>query len=177
MVKVATKEHLELATLNAGNVTIDRQRNYEPFPLPVTAGGYFWIVFTSIREYGNVYAGPNVRKQLWVAAISTSPGAGEDPSHPPFYLPNQSDTRNERGAWALEPCRADGTACDTGDECCNGFCRPKDPNDPKSPRVCQPPSAGSCSQLSEKCKIDTDCCDVTSGARCIGGYCTPKGPA
>jgi hypothetical protein len=169
-------EHIELATLNAGNVDADRQRNYEPFPLPVTAGGYFWIVFTSIREYGNVYQGANVRKQLWVAAINTTAPSGVDPSHPPFYLPNQSVTPNERGAWALEPCRADGATCDTGDECCDGFCRPKDPNDPKSPKVCQPPS-GTCSETAEKCKADSDCCDAAIGTRCIGGYCTEKGPA
>ena len=102
MLNAATKEHIELATMNAGNAAIDKQRNYEPFALPVTAGGYMWIVFTSIREYGNQYAGSNVRKQLWVGAISTNPGAGQDPSHPPFYLPNQSATRNERGFWALE---------------------------------------------------------------------------
>jgi hypothetical protein len=177
MIKLATKEHVELLNLNAGNAVIDRMRNYEPFPLPVTAGGYFWIVFTSIREYGNTYQGANARKQLWVAAISPNPGPGEDPSHPPFYLPNQSDTRNERGAWALEPCRADGQTCETGDECCNGFCRPKDPNDPHSPKVCQPPPAGSCSQTSEKCTVDTDCCDVSTGTRCIGGFCTVKPPA
>jgi hypothetical protein len=176
MVKVATKEHLELATLNAGNAAIDKQRNYEPFPLPVTAGGYFWIVFTSIREYGNVYSGPNVRKQLWVAAISTNPGPGEDPSHPPFYLPNQSNTRNERGAWALEPCKPDSQGCETGDECCNGFCRPGDPNDPTSAKVCQPPMAGTCSGVQEKCTTDADCCDAASGTRCIGGFCTPKSP-
>jgi hypothetical protein len=177
MIKTATKEHIELATLNAGNAAIDKQRNYEPFPLPVTAGGYFWIVFTSIREYGNTYQGANARKQLWVAAISTTAGAGVDPSHPPFYLPNQSSTKNERGAWALEPCHADGLTCETGDECCNGFCRPQDPNDPKSPKVCQPPPAGGCSQTSEKCGGDGDCCDAALGTRCIGGFCTVKGPA
>ncbi len=177
MIKTATKEHIELATLNAGNAAIDKQRNYEPFPLPVTAGGYFWIVFTSIREYGNVYQGGAVQKQLWVAAISTTAGPGVDPSHPPFYLPNQSSTRNERGAWALEPCHANGATCETGDECCNGFCRPQDPNDPKSPKVCQPPPAGSCSQTSEKCAADGDCCDAAQGTRCIGGFCTVKGPA
>ena len=139
MIKTATKEHLELAILNAGNAAADTTRNYEPFALQVTAGGYFWVVFTSIREYGNTYQGPNVKKQLWVAAISTNPAAGQDPSHPPFYLPNQSSTRNERGFWALEPCQADGTTCDTGDECCNGFCRPSDPNNPGSPKVLQPP--------------------------------------
>lgn len=175
LLNAATKEHIELATMNAGNATIDKQRNYEPFALPVTAGGYMWIVFTSIREYGNVYSGSNVRKQLWVGAISTNPQAGQDPSHPPFYLPNQSATRNERGFWALEPCKADGASCDTGDECCNGFCRPEDPNDPLSPKVCEPPSGG-CSHIGEKCDTSADCCDVGAGATCIGGFCTQPPP-
>jgi hypothetical protein len=177
MIKVATKEHLELATLNMGNAMIDRQRNYEPFALQVTAGGYFWIVFTSIREYGNTYQGANVQKQLWVAAISTSPAPGEDPSHPPFYLPNQSSTRNERAFWALQPCQADGTSCVTGDQCCDGFCRPSDPNNPGSPKVCSPPMAGSCSQVSEKCTMTSDCCGAAAGVTCIGGFCTQKSPS
>jgi hypothetical protein len=177
MIKVATKEHLELTTLNMGNATIDRQRNYEPFALQVTAGGYFWTVFTSIREYGNTYQGANVQKQLWVSAISTSPAPGEDPSHPPFYLPNQSGTRNERGFWALQPCQADGTSCMTGDQCCDGFCRPSDPNNPASPKVCSPPMAGSCSQVSEKCSQTSDCCGAAAGVTCIGGFCTQKSPS
>ena len=174
-INAKTGDHLELAKLNAGNVDIDRQRNYEPFPLPVTAGGYFWIVFTSIREYGNVYQGANVRKQLWVAAITPGTAMGVDPSHPPFYLPNQSDTRNERGYWALEPCKAKGKSCDTGDECCDGFCRPSDPNDPMSPKVCKPPGGG-CSENSEKCTKTSDCCGAASGTQCIGGFCTPAVP-
>src|SRR5262249_11173439 len=121
MIKFPSKEHIVLANVNAGNATIDKDRNYEPFSLPVATGGYYWIVFTSIREYGNTYQLSNVRKQIWVAAISTSAGPNEDPSHPPFYLPNQSSTTNERGFWALEPCKDDGAGCETGDECCDGF--------------------------------------------------------
>jgi hypothetical protein len=174
MIRASTGEHIELSTLNAGIADIDRQRNYEPFALPVTAGGYFWVVFTSIREYGNTYSGPNVRKQLWVAAISPNHAMGEDPSHPPFYLPNQTETANERGFWALAPCRAVGAGCDTGDECCDGFCRPDDPKDPASPKVCKPQQG--CSQTSEKCMSDGDCCDAGAGTTCIGGFCTPKTP-
>ncbi len=177
MINTATKEHLELATTNAGNAVVDRQRNYEPFALPVTAGGYFWIVFTSIREYGNTYTGANVQKQIWVAAISTNPAAGQDPSHPPFYLPNQSSTRNERAYWALQPCKADGMDCESGDECCDGFCRPSDPTNPASPKVCQTPKTGECSQTGDKCTTTADCCDASLGTTCIGGFCTPKSPS
>jgi hypothetical protein len=172
MVDVATQQVVLLDNLNAGNATLDAQRNYEPFALPVTAGGYFWVVFTSIREYGNTYTGSNVRKQIWVSAISVNPPAGEDPSHPPFYLPNQTSTRNERGVWALEPCHADGTSCTTGDECCNGFCRPSDPNDPSAGDICQLPPPGGCSNVAERCTITADCCGAPTGITCIGGYCT-----
>jgi hypothetical protein len=172
IIDTTTKKTVEMQIMNTGNAVIDRQRNYEPFALPVTAGGYFWVVFTSIREYGNTYQGANVQKQLWVGAISTNPAAGQDPSHPPFYLPNQSSTRNERGFWALEPCKADGISCASGDECCNGFCRPSDPNDPQSPMVCMQPVPGGCSQIAEKCTQTSDCCDAASGTTCIGGFCT-----
>ena len=49
-----------------------------PFALPVAVGGYYWIVFTSIRDYGNTFTGPGARKQLWVAAISTRSLAAAD---------------------------------------------------------------------------------------------------
>ena len=43
--------------------------------------------------------------------------------------------------------------------CCDGFCRPSDPQNPASPKVCQPPTSGTCSGISEKCATDADCCD------------------
>jgi hypothetical protein len=176
MIDATLREQVELGILNQGNALLDRQRNYEPFALPVTAGGYFWVVFTSLREYGNTYTGTNVRKQLWVAAISTNPSPGVDPSHPPFYLPNQSATRNERGFWALQPCANDGSSCQTGDECCGGFCRPSNVSDPSSPTVCKLPPSGSCSQVAEKCATTADCCDAPNGVTCIGAVCTTQSP-
>jgi hypothetical protein len=174
MIDSASGEQVELGMLDKGNAILDRQRNYEPFALPVTAGGYFWVVFTSIREYGNTYTGSNVRKQLWVGAISTNPAPGTDASHPPFYLPNQSATRNERGYWALAPCAADGATCQTGDQCCGGFCRPSNPNDPSSPSTCKLPPSGSCSQVAEKCTSNADCCGLQSSVTCIGAVCTAQ---
>jgi len=176
MVHVDDKSYTRLDRLNKGQVEIDKNRNYEPFALPVTAGGYFWVVFTSIREYGNIYAGGAVRKQLWVAAISPNTAKGEDPSHPAFFLPNQGETSNERGFWALEPCRADGASCASGDECCGGFCRPADPEKPELGKVCLPPNDMMCAELHERCSKATDCCDVEQGAECLGGYCDIPAP-
>ncbi len=173
LVDVAQKGQVELALANQGNVPQDQDRNYEPFALPIPAGGYYWVVFTSIREYGNMHQGGAVRKQLWVAAIS--PGGALDPSHPPFYLPNQTDTKNERGYWALDPCKPKGESCQTGDECCDGFCRPSDENDPSSPKVCGEKQG--CSQVSEKCTTNLDCCSHETGIQCLGGFCSAQPPS
>ena len=66
-------------------------------------------------------------KKLWVAAIDLNAKAGTDPSHPAFYLPAQELLAgNARGFWALAPCKADGMSCQSGDQCCNGYCEPGD---------------------------------------------------
>jgi len=166
-------EHIELSRANTGVRPGDADQNFEPTALPVTAGGYFWVVFTSKRQYGNTFTG--LKKQLWVAAISPSSATGLDPSHPPFFLPNQSVSENERGFWALEPCRSDGGACGSGDECCNGFCRPENDNDPSSKKVCKTPVVGTCSQIAEKCATSADCCG-SPAIQCIGGFCTEPPP-
>ncbi|MGH7296013.1 MAG: TolB family protein, partial [Polyangiaceae bacterium] len=107
--------------------------NYEPTVLPVAVGGYYWVVFTSRREYGNTIVTQDqedqARKKLWVAALDIDnpehPSASaHDISHPAFYLPGQEQPAgNSRGFWALDPCQANGTDCLTGDQCCSGFCR------------------------------------------------------
>ena len=99
--------------------------NYEPRDAPVAAGGYFWVVFTSRRPYGNVATGGKGRsvKQLWVAAIDENPVLGKDASHPAFHLTGQVETNLAmRGFWALDPCKGDGQGCMSGTECCGGFC-------------------------------------------------------
>jgi hypothetical protein len=154
--------------------------NYEPTMNPIASGGYYWVVFTTRREYGNVAQGDPyetntyspinhpVTKKLWVAALDENPTAGKDPSHPAFYLPGQElNAGDMRGFWAVEPCRADGVTCSTGDQCCNGFCR-------------QPPDGGAlacmstttgCSNVFEKCVTTTDCCGAAGGTQCINGRC------
>ena len=118
-----------------------RKLNYEPTVNPVVSGGYAWVVFTSRRLYGNVAtidaynSDPRLYdwqhdavtpKKLWVAAIDLNAPAGSDPSHPAFYLPAQElFAGNARGFWTVDPCHADGTSCETGDECCGGYCRPR----------------------------------------------------
>jgi hypothetical protein len=165
----------------------DAKLNYEPTVNPVVSGGYAWVVFTSRRLYGNVattsaynsdprlYDWRNIitPKKLWVAAIDLNAPAGADPSHPAFYLPAQElHAGNSRGFWTVDPCHADGTSCETGDECCGGFCRPGTGG---SGLICtnQQPS---CSAEYEKCTSTADCCGAASGITCINGYCSKSVP-
>jgi hypothetical protein len=165
----------------------DVHLNYEPTVNPVASGGYVWVVFTSRRMYGSVATIPpfcsdprgvdlvqNITtKKLWVAAVDLNAMPGSDASHPAFYLPAQEILAgNSRAFWALDPCKSDGSSCNAGDECCNGYCEP----DMNGQLVCQnTPPNGMCSQPSEKCTTAADCCDMTN--LCVNGFCTLKGPA
>lgn len=147
--------------------------SYEPTFMPVAAGGYFWLVVVSERQYGNtlVDTNPNTRrKQLWVSAIDVNPMAGQDPSHPAFWLPGQGlDNQNMRGEWSLEACHKKGETCSAGYECCDGFCK----DDGMGGKVCSD-NPGTCSLVGEACETAANCCDVT--ALCVGGFCTSPTP-
>lgn len=147
--------------------------NYEPTFMPVAAGGYFWLVIVSERTYGNtlVDLNPQTRhKQLWVTAIDAVPTAGQDPSHPAFWLPGQAlDNNNMRGEWALSPCKMIGQGCSAGFECCDGFCH----DDGMGNLTCTN-SGGGCSQIGEACKTAADCCDPS--ASCVNGFCADTIP-
>lgn len=160
----------------------DHELNYEPTVNPVGGGGYAWVVFTSRRRYGNVATIPpfcsdprgvdlveNITpKKLWVAAVDLNQEPGSDSSHPAFYLPGQELLAgNSRAFWVLDPCRDDGDSCESGDQCCGGFCQP----DEDGVLVCsnEPPNQ-SCSQIQEKCESTSDCCDAE--ASCLGGFCS-----
>ena len=160
----------------------DVQRNFEPTVLPLAVGGYYWVVFTSRRQYGNTINtvetgnyGDTARKKLWVAAVDLSYTAGKDPSHPAFYLPGQEDVAgNMRGFWALPPCQQNGNNCNSGDECCTGYCRQVN-GDGGQQLTCVPPPNG-CAHEYEKCTQDADCCGYTMGFHCINGFCAQSTP-
>jgi hypothetical protein len=174
-----------------GNIDADHgddvNLNYEPTVNPIASGGYAWVVFTSRRMYGSVADIPpfcsdprgvdlvqNITpKKLWVAAIDLNAQPGVDSSHPAFYLPGQELLAgNSRGFWVLDPCRPDGETCQSGDQCCNGFCQPSGPG---GALVCsdKPPNT-TCSQPQEKCTTSADCCDP--GNICVNGFCTSPTP-
>ena len=171
--------------------TLEPLLNYEPTACPIASGGYGWVVFSSRRMYGNVatidgyMSDPRnydwqhqiTTKKLWVAAIDLNAPGGTDPSHPAFYLPAQElYAGNARGFWTAVPCHKDGDGCDTGDECCGGYCRAPaggtSSNDGGTGLQClsQPPS---CSTVYEKCATDADCCGHETGnITCINNVCS-----
>lgn len=149
---------------------VEGQATYQPTFLPVAVGGYFWLVAESERTYGNrlTDTNPNTRsKQLWVSAISTTPQAGVDPSHPGFWLPGQElNNQNMRGAWALDPCKQLGEGCEAGFECCEGFCV----YDPDQMDYFCGEQEG-CSPDGSACETAEDCCEFDEGTQCINGFC------
>ncbi len=153
--------------------TRDLGWNFEPAFAPVASGGYFWVVFTSRRTYGNLLTGDKDHtKQLWVVAIDEKPQLGVDASHPAFWLPGQStDSINMRGYWALDPCKQDGQSCGSGTECCGGYC---DQGDAGAP-VCRSVNNG-CSQDGDHCDTSADCCNAASGVSCINQVCSEPTP-
>ncbi len=194
-VDLATKQATRLDKLNGAGYLptgpsahdADATLNYEPTVGPVASGGYAWVVFTSRRLYGNVatinpfWSDPRYHdisstpttKKLWVAAIDLSTTPGKDPSHPAFYLPAQELlAANSRGYWVAEVCRDNGEACESGDQCCNGFCRAAPGN--VGGLVCsdKPPE---CAKEYEQCSTSADCCTDTQ-LLCVSGRCTSPGP-
>ena len=149
----------------------DEHLNFYPSVMPVASGGYFWVFFTSRRQYGNAMADSTgavpdpvfnaETKKLWVTAINIGAAPGTDPSHPAFYLPGQELTSgNIRPFATLNPCKADNGSCETGVDCCGGSC---------SSKICQKAPPG-CVQANNKCASAADCCDKS--LQCINGYCS-----
>jgi hypothetical protein len=174
-----------------GNIDADHaddvNLNYEPTVNPIASGGYAWVVFTSRRMYGSVATIPpfcsdprgvdlvqNITtKKLWVAAIDLNAQPGVDSSHPAFYLPGQELLAgNSRGFWVLDPCKPKGESCESGDQCCDGYCQPVGAN---GELVCSnTPPDSQCSKPQEKCTTAADCCDPSN--ICLNGFCTPPTP-
>jgi hypothetical protein len=169
----------------SSNHPADATLNYEPTVNPAASGGYAWVIFTSRRLYGSVatidpfssdprtydYAHQVTTKKLWVAAVDLNAPPGTDPSHPAFYLPAQElRAGNARGFWVLDPCRANGVACQSGDQCCGGYCQATDGG---GSLVCADETP-TCAQVGDKCASSADCCD--GAAQCINGFCSSPTP-
>ena len=165
----------------------DLSWNYEPSFAPVAGGGYFWVVFTSRRTYGNTLTGQALPctttpctevKQLWVAAIDQNPKPGVDPSHAPFHLTGQVEQNLAmRGFWSLPPCKAEGQSCVTGTDCCGGYCAAGDADGgaEAGAAVCRSTTSG-CSSNGNKCNQTSDCCNASEGVTCINHVCSEAPP-
>jgi len=169
------------------NHQADELLNYEPTIAPVASGGYAWLVFTSRRMYGNVatidpwHSDPRdhdltetpTTKKLWVAAIDLdvetpelTVRVGDDPSHPAFYLPGQELLAgNARGFWVVDPCKDDGKSCESGVECCTGYCQEDEAGELSCGR-----KTNECSEEFDRCDTSSDCCD--SKAACVNHVCS-----
>ena len=183
-----------------GGAAQEEHLNYEPSVLPVPVGGYYWVLFTSRRTYGNSLAPggseprgddiwgipqgedaetPSPRKKIWVAAIDIDHQGAVDPSHPAFYLPGQElESGNMRAFAALEPCKKRGKGCESAAECCDGFCRETGRDDAGAPVLeCVPPPDNACSNIDEACAVAGDCCMAKSlciNKRCAAPTVQPK---
>ena len=146
--------------------------NATPTVLPEAVGGYFWVVFTSHRSYGNLLAtnaSSGTLGKLWVAAIDVNEPPGTDPSHPAFYLDGQEmNADNLRGFLTLPPCEAAGATCTSGDQCCGGYC-----GQVSGGLRCtdKPPP---CSNELDKCATSSDCCNPAD--LCINNRCSQPPP-
>ncbi len=175
MIDVATQAKARLDRLDGYSYlpANDPGLNFAPTVLPEAVGGYFWVVFTSHRSYGNTLPSKDNGDQngkLWVAALDINAVDGQDASHPAFYLDGQeAGADNLRGFWVLPPCKQDNASCMTGDECCGGFCEP----DAMGNLVCKT-TGGGCSKEFEKCSTAADCCNPQD--QCINGHCATPPP-
>lgn len=207
LVDVETKHVSDLSSLNGydeegklylpAGAAEEAHLNYEPSVLPVPVGGYYWVLFTSRRTYGNTIAPggsvergddiwgvpqppddetPSPRKKIWIAALDIEHQGVADPSHPAFYLPGQElESGNMRAFAALEPCKKKGKSCESAAECCDGFCRETSRDDAGEPVLsCSPPPDNACSNVDEACKKASDCC--SSKALCINQRCAAPPP-
>ena len=157
--------------------------NYFPTLSPVAAGGYFWLLFDSVRHYGN----QGLQRQLWGAAITIAADGNYalDLSHPAFYLPGQEfGTGNHRAFAALEPCKQDGNDCTSGVDCCGGFCFVPDASDQEfgieAKGMCTH-DVPKCCKTNERCTIDARTAVRRRWASrrimCIAGFCATPPPA
>ncbi|MGE0791110.1 MAG: hypothetical protein AB7S26_35890 [Sandaracinaceae bacterium] len=137
--------------------------SYRPTFSPFDSGGYFWLLFTTLHDYGNGPAGVHGQKQVWVTAIRRAPDGTSDPSEVPYYLAGQEIATILSPQWVPPPCNPNGSSCSTSAECCSGECGPDD--------MCIPPPE--CRARGEACGGD-DCCD---GLVCTASHlCDFAGP-
>jgi len=145
----------------------DSTDSFYPKFSPFDSGGYFWVSFLSLRDYGNERVGTrgSRRQQIWIAALRRTPRPDEDPSEVPYWLPGQNPrARNLSAYWAPRACRRDREECGTALECCSGQCALT----ASGRRECQPVLVP-CRAQYQRCG-GAGCCE---GLRCANNVCVP----
>ena len=98
--------------------------NTMPSWAPSSAPGIFWLVFSSVRAYGNVIEDGG-RDQLWGAAIDPARIGVGDSSFAAFWMPfQQVEEGNHRAFWAIDTddvCPSEVEICDGFDSDCDGI--------------------------------------------------------
>lgn len=189
-VSLETLQAVRMDNANKGLAEIDKVNNYYPTVMPVAVGGYFWMFWTAVRDYGHKLEGRDPsgapviaaleagKKRIWGAAIQPQVKAAElqdptlsDPSFPGFYIDGQSESGNVRAFAALNPCLQNGSSCTSGLDCCCGYCV-QAPGASSGMCTCEVPM---CAKINEKCAKDSDCCPPEKAGdpdpACIGGFC------
>lgn len=95
VVSVDGGEPIELANANQGASLANSWPHWGPLP----DDDVFWLTYSSRRPYGDLVT--DGRPQIWVSAFHPERAeAGEDPSSPAFWLPNQDmETSNHSTFW------------------------------------------------------------------------------
>jgi hypothetical protein len=181
----------------------DLHYNFEPAFAPVAAGGYFWVVFTSRRTYGNTLTGQALPcssfpqcaqdpscstdacastcacttatevKQLWIAAIDQNPTPGVDPSHPAFHLTGQNEQNLAMRGFYSLP------PCKSdGQSCASGTdcCGGYCATDSEGGSGSCRSTSGGCAANGDKCSTNADCCGASTGVTCIAHVCSEPSP-
>ncbi len=154
--------------MNNANNGAAGEDSFRPQFSPFNSGGYFWLLFTTSRTYGNTPAGVRGQKQIWVSAVSNRPSAGADPSEVPYSLAGQETATALSPYWTPAPCRPNGEGCSTGGDCCSSTCEP----DSAGRNVCVTPR-NMCASRGGRCGGDADCC---TGLVCLNALCDVPPP-
>ena len=170
-----------LTNANTGSQAAFSTQNYEPKPLPVPVGGYYWVVFASFRT--DAYPTLVTPKKLWVTAISPGATPGTDASHPAVHADEPGDCRAAAVAARLLGTGAvpgDGVELPDGQRLLQRELSAAVLGGRVAVLVCGTPSTG-CVQNGGRCTAgqSQQCCNAAQGVQCIGtlnGYGTCNAP-